>query len=200
LPTRSLALLAAVAALLALAPAAHAARVAVRVEGRTQTIYGKAPQAVVADHALGALLAAGVRGEFHVNVRELSFGPFVDQIGRFPAAGLSGWIFKVNGISPPVGADQVTLRDGDSVLWYWADFDPTSFAGPSTLVLRRTSARCYAATLQDDNGVETPARDVRIWITGVPKGSSATGQFCVRGTRGLVHVTRAGAVRSNALR
>jgi hypothetical protein len=198
--TRSLALLAAVAAVLALAPAAEAARVTVRVEGRTQTIFGKVPRPVVADDALGALRAASIAGEFHVSVRELSFGPFVDQVGRWPAAGLSGWIFKVNGVSPPVGADQVRLRDGDSVLWYWADFDAASFAGPATLVLRRTGPRCFAAFTQNDNGLQAPARNVRIWITGVPKGSSATGRFCVRGTRGLVHVTGDRAVRSNALR
>jgi hypothetical protein len=200
LPPRSLALLAAVAAVLALAPVAEAARVTVRVEGRTQTIYGKLPQPVVADDALGALRAASVAGEFYVNVRETSFGPFVDQIGRWPAGGLSGWIFKVNGLSPPVGADQVQLRDGDAVLWYWADFDAASFAGPATLVLRRTGPRCYAAFTQDDNGVEAPAQNVRVWITGVPKAGSATGRFCVRGTRGLVHVSRERAVRSNGLR
>ena len=197
---RSLALTVALAALLALAPAAHAAVVTVRVEGRTQTIWGKAPQTVVAADALEALRAASARGEFFVNVRQTSFGPFVDQVGRFPAAGLSGWIFKVNGVSPPVGADQVRLRDGDSVLWYWADFDPASFAGPQTLVLRRTSPRCFASFRQDDNGALTPAQSVRVWITGVPKGSSASGRFCVRGTTGLVHVTAVGAVRSNALR
>ena len=198
--TRPLMLLAALAALLALAPAAHAAVVTVRVEGRTQTIWGKAPQTVLASNALEALQAASARGEFFVNVRQTSFGPYVDQIGRYPAGGLSGWIFKVNGASPPVGADQVQLRDGDSVLWYWAEFDPTSFAGPPTLVLRRAAPRCYAAFQQDDNGGLRPAQGVRVWITGVPKGTSASGQFCVRGTRGLVHVTRAGAVRSNALR
>ncbi len=197
--TGSLALVAALAVALALAPAAPAARVSIRVEGRTQTIYGKAPRAAEAETPLAALLRASLAGEFYVNVRETSFGPFVDQIGRFPAAGLSGWLFKVNGASPPVGAADVRLRDGDSVLWYWADFDATSFAGPATLQLRRTSARCYAAFAQDDNGTAAAARDVRIWITGVPKGVSGDGRFCVRGTRGLVHVTRAGAVRSNAL-
>ena len=197
---RSLALLAASAALLALAPVAHAAAVTIRVEGRTQTIYGKAPRSVQAETPLGALLAASLAGEFHVNVRETSFGPFVDQIGRFPAGGLSGWLFKVNGASPPVGADQVRLRDGDSVLWYWADFDATSFAGPPTLLLERTSRRCYAAFAQDDGGARSPARDVRVWITGVPKQASATGRFCLRHRFGLVHVTQARAVRSNGLR
>jgi hypothetical protein len=196
---RPIALLAALAALLALAPVAQAARVSIRVEGRTQTIYGKAPQVVEAADALGALRVAARRGEFYVSVRETSFGPFVDQIGHFHATRLSGWVYKVNGVSPPVGADQYRLRDGDSVLWYWADFDPASVAGPATLLLERTSPRCYAAFARDDNGARTAARDVRVWITGVPKLTSATGRFCVRGTRGLVHVSKPGAVRSNAL-
>jgi hypothetical protein len=199
LPSRSLALVAAAAALLALAPAAHAARVSIRVEGKTQTIYGKAPRLVDAATPLDALLVASLAGEFHVNVRQTSFGPFVDHIGRFPAGGLSGWIFKVNGASPPVGAADVTLRDGDRVLWYWADFDASTYAGPKTLTLRRTSARCYTAVAEDDAGAAGPATGIRIWVAGVRRGTDADGRFCVTSRRGLVHVTKAGHVRSNAL-
>ncbi len=39
-----------------------------------------------------------------------SFGNYVDQIGFYPGAGDAGWVFKVNGVSPPVGADQVQLE------------------------------------------------------------------------------------------
>lgn len=197
---RTLVLFVAVAAAAALAPVAGAATIDIRVEGRTQTIFGKLPRRAEAQTALEALQAASLAGEFFVNVRETSFGPFVDQIGRFPAAGSSGWVYKVNGVSPPVGADQYRLRDGDSVLWYWADFDATTFAGPATLVLERTGRRCFAAFSQDDNGRRTAAADVRVWVTGVPKSASATGRFCVGRGTGLVHVTKAGAVRSNALR
>ena len=42
--------------------------------------------------------------------RQTSFGPYVDQIGRYAGRRTTGWVFKVNGVSPPVGADQVTLQ------------------------------------------------------------------------------------------
>lgn len=197
---RFIILLVAVAAVAALAPVADAARVTIRVEGRTQTIFGKAPRTIEAATALEALETASVAGEFFVNVRQTSFGPFVDQIGKFAAAGNSGWVYKVDGASPPVGADQYRLEDGDSVLWYWADFDATTFAGPTTLLLTKTSRRCYAAFEQGDDGRRAPARDVRVWIAGVPRLRSATGAFCLRPHVGLVHVRKDGAVRSNALR
>ena len=197
---RSLVLALAVVSLGALAPVeALAARVTVRVEGRTQTIFGKAPRAVEATNALEALEAASLAGEFYYHVTRTSFGPYVDQVGRHTAGGTNGWVFKVNGASPPVGADQVQLREGDSVLWYWADFDPSTFAGPRTLLLEKTSARCYAAFLQDDNGVRTAAGAVRVWVAGTARTAAASGRFCLRAHRGLVHVTRDGAVRSNAL-
>ena len=70
-----------------------------------------------------------------------SFGPYVDQVGRYPAP-VDGWVFKVNGVSPPVGADQVELKDGDTVLWYWAQFGDAG--GPKTLAARaRRRRRCY---------------------------------------------------------
>jgi hypothetical protein len=197
---RSLTVAAAFAALVALAPAsALAARVSIRVEGRTQTIFAPAPRVVEAANALQALDAASLAGEFYVHVAQSSFGPYVDQIGRHPAAGSSGWVFKVNGASPPVGADQVQLKDGDTVLWYWADFEAPSFAGPRTLLLESTSRRCYAAFAQDGNGRREAARDVRISIGGVATRSDADGRFCLAAHRGLVRVTAPGAVRSNAL-
>ena len=93
-------------------------------------------------------------GEFYYHVTTTSFGPYVDQIGRYVAGGSSGWVFKVNGVSPPVGADQVTLKDGDRVLWYWATFGPTG--GPPTLSLRAGPKRnCYRVLAQDDTGKTT---------------------------------------------
>jgi hypothetical protein len=196
---RSLAILAATAAALALAPLAQAARVSIRVEGRVQTIFARAPRVLDAGSPLEALQLAARDGEFYVHVQESSFGPFVDQIGFYAASGSSGWVYKVNGASPPVGSDQYRLKDGDSVLWYWADFDPTTFAGPKTLLLTKTSRRCYAAYEQDDSGARTLARSVRFWIGSRARGTSATGRFCLAAHTGLVHVRKPGDVRSNGL-
>ncbi len=101
---------------LTLAATALGASVTVRVEGKTQAIFGSVPVKVEAPNAMVAPDAASVFGEFYVQVTQSSFGPYVSQVGRYPGVGASGWVFKVNGASPPVGADQVVLKDGDEVL------------------------------------------------------------------------------------
>lgn len=188
-----------VAALL-LVPAAFAAvSVHVRVEGKTRTIFGsREPSLPVQANALDALDSASLAGEFYYHVTQTSFGPYVDQIGRFLAGASNGWVFKVNGVSPPVGADAVTLKAGDRVLWYWATFGPTG--GPPTLVLRAGAKRgCYRVLSQDDAGKTKAARGARLHVDG-RSVLARTGSVCVGKHRGVVTATLRGAVRSNALR
>jgi hypothetical protein len=182
----------------ALVPAALAVGVRVRVEGRTTTIFGSTEPLLQANaNALDALESASVAGEFYYNVRQTSFGPFVDRIGRYAAEGASGWVFKVNGVSSPVGADAVTLKQGDVVLWYWADF--SSGAGPSTLRLKRLPRNCYTVVKQDDQGNETPAARAVVRFDGRTRRASQAGRACIGRHRGLVRATLPGSVRSNAL-
>jgi hypothetical protein len=191
-------LLVAAAAAFLLVPAAMAAvRVHVRVEGKTQTIFGAAePSLSVAANALDALEAASLAGEFYYHVTNGGFGPYVDQIGRYPAGGSSGWVFKVNGVSPPVGADAVVLKPGDRVLWYWAPFGPNG--GPPTLQLKRVKRGCYRVLARDDAGKTSTARGAVLHVDGRSVRTKA-GSACVGRHRGLVRATMAGAVRSNAL-
>jgi hypothetical protein len=192
----TLAALIGVAALLV--PAAVAARVSVRVEGRTQSLYGPLETRFEAGaHALQALDAASLRGEFYYHVTTTSFGPYVDQIGRYAAAASNGWVFKVNGASPPVGADQVVLEDGDRVLWYWAAFGATG--GPPTLLLTRTGRNCYRAVAENDQGADRPANGAVLQVDG-RRVRTRAGRGCVGRHTGLVRAAMAGAVRSNALR
>jgi hypothetical protein len=191
-------LLVAAAAALLLVPAALAAvRVHVRVEGKTQTIFGAAePSLSVNVNALDALESASLAGEFYYHVTNGGFGPYVDQIGRYPAGGSSGWVFKVNGVSPPVGANAVVLNPGDRVLWYWATFGQNG--GPPTLSLRRVKRNCYRVLAQDDAGKTSAARGAVLHLDGRSVRTRA-GSACVGRHRGLVRATLAGAVRSNAL-
>jgi Domain of unknown function (DUF4430) len=186
-----------VAALLIVPAALAAVRVHVRVEGKTQTIFGAAePTLSVTANALDALEAASLAGEFYYHVTTTGFGPYVDQIGRYPADGSSGWVFKVNGVSPPVGADAVVLKTGDRVLWYWATFG--SSGGPKTLELRRAKRGCYRVLAQDDTGKTSPARGAVLRVDGRSVRTRA-GSGCVGAHRGLVRATLTGVVRSNAL-
>ena len=124
---------------LALPATALSATVKVRVEGKTQTLFAPTQVTVTAANALDALEQASILGEFYYHVTVSGFGTYVDQIGRYPGSGSSGWAFKVDNVSPPVGADQVVLKDGDSVLWYYATFGPNG--GPPTLQLSPAARR-----------------------------------------------------------
>jgi hypothetical protein len=182
----------------ALVPAALAARVSVRVEGQTLSLFGALETRFEAGtNAMTALDAASLRGEFYYHVTTTSFGSYVDQIGRYTAGGTNGWVFKVNGASPPVGADQVQLRNGDRVLWYWATFGPAG--GPPTLQLTRTGRNCYRVVAENDQGADRPASGSALHVDG-RRVRTRGGRGCVGRHTGLVRATMAGAVRSNALR
>ena len=199
-----------VAALL-IVPAALAVKVHVRVEGKERTIFGAtapiidvtSPRAnALPENALDALESASALGEFYYHVTLSGFGPYVDQIGRYPAAGQTGWVFRVNGVLPQVGADQVRLQQGDTVLWYWAQFGVTG--GPRTLVLSRVGKnQCYRVQQQDDKGELTAALGAVLHVgkrTVRTQGATQGAVGCVGTHRGLlVRATLGGAVRSNAV-
>jgi len=202
-----------VALVLLLAPAAFALDVHVRVEGARTTIFGAseplvrpvvgpipASDGTVVELStptpLGALEAASVRGEFFYELVAASFGSYVAQIGRNPGAASSGWVYKVNGVSPPVGADSYVLEDGDSVLWYYATFGPTG--GPQTLELRRSGNRCYRAVSVDDAGKSSPARRVVFRLDG-RRIFSHGGGLCPSGHWHELRATKPGLVRSQVV-
>jgi len=177
-----------------LVPAALAARVHVREVGNTPAIFGASEAVRGARTALDSPTTASLVGEFYVHVAATAYGPYVDQIGLYHAAGSSGWTFKVNGVSAPVGADKVTLKNGDRVVWYWATFGPSG--GPPTLVLSRGKrAGCYRVVQQDDAGKTTATSGAVLHVDD----RSVRGA-CVGRHRGLVRATKTGAVRSNAVR
>jgi hypothetical protein len=124
-----------------------------------------------------------------------SFGDYVSQIGKYPATGSTGWAFKVNGISPPVGADKVTLKDGDVVLWYYATFGTAG--GPPTLELQRLPANCYVVQSVNDAGKRTRAATATLVADG-KRFRTTNGRACIGKHVGAVRATAPGAVRSNA--
>ena len=194
---RSLVLVVAVVVAFTVAASALAAGVTVRVEGKTQTIFGSKPAPVEAANALQALDLASVLGRILLNaLTHSSFGDYVSQIGKYPAAGSAGWVFKVKRTPPPVGADQVQLKDGDSVLWYWAEFGPSG--GPPTLDLKPDGKNCYRATSNDDAGKAAPAAAV-LYVDG-RRIKTTSGRGCVGSHRGLVRAFAVGVVRSNSVK
>ncbi len=193
---RFLIVLATLAVALSVAQLAAAAVVHVRVEGKTQTIFGATEPRAFGTNALDVLLNTARAAEFYAHVTTTSFGPYIDQIGYYPGAGSAGWVFKVNGVSPPVGADQVTLKDGDTVLWYYAVFGASG--GPSTLALTRTAPGCYRVVAQNDQGVSSVPAGL-VFHVGSKTVPAPAGRICPKAGHGLVWASAPGAVRSNKL-
>jgi hypothetical protein len=198
---------------LALCSSASAAKVHVRVEGASATIFGTTEPTVqpvcgtftppsgpdvtvVADTALGALERASRRGEFYYTITSTSFGPYVSQIGRYAGAGSTGWVYKVNGISPLVGAHDYVLRDGDTVLWYFARFGPTG--GPKSLHLKRKAGRCVEAVARDDTGARSAVSGVAFVVDG-RRVARAGGTFCAKRKWHTLRAVKKGYVRSRTL-
>ncbi len=179
---------------------ASAATVKVRVEGKTRTIFAPTEVTVTASNALDALEQASILGEFYYHVTQSGFGDYVDQVGRYGGSSSTGWVFKVDNASPPVGADKVQLKDGDRVLWYYATFGPTG--GPPTLAVQAAGAGCYTARAFDDNGKAVAVSGLRWHVGSKRVVAGATGEaFCPGKHVGvLVRATAAGAVRSNAVK
>jgi hypothetical protein len=179
---------------------ATAATVKVRVEGKTQTLFAPQEVTVTAANALDALEQASLLGEFYYHVTTTSFGPYIDQVGRYGGSGSSGWVFKVDDKSAPVGADQVQLADGDHVLWYYADFGATG--GPPTLEVKASKQGCYTVHAFDDNGATATVSGLQLHI-GSKRTVKATPDtsVCPGPHPGmLVRATATGAVRSNAVK
>ncbi len=212
---RSLVWLGIVVAALALAAPALAVKVHVRVESQNTTIWGAKepwvtpvggtiqppsgdPITVGANTAFGALERASSRGDFFYATLTFSFGSFVNQIGRLAGTASTGWVYKVNGISPPVGATDYVLKEGDRVLWYYATFGPTG--GPKTLTIekKRKPKLCFTARQQDDAGVKTAVGDVVFRVNG-RSVKSKTGALCPNVRVRSIRVTKAGFVRSAVL-
>jgi len=187
--------------LFVLPASALAATVKVRVEGQTQTLFAPTEATVTATSAQDALEQASLAGEFYYHVTTTGFGPYVDQVGRYGGTSDSGWVFKVDDVSPPVGADKVTLKDGDRVLWYYATFGPTG--GPPTLVVKASTKKgCYVAQALDDAGKQASVTGLQFHL-GSKKTINAqpNADVCPGPHPGLlVRATATNAVRSNAVK
>jgi hypothetical protein len=179
---------------------ALSATVKVRVEGKTKTLFAPTEITVTANTPLAALEQASILGELYYHVTVTGFGSYVDQVGRYGGSGSSGWVFKVDDASPPVGADQVVLKDGDRVLWYYADFGPSG--GPPTLRLTAAAGGCYVAQAYDDNGKTAAVSNLVLHVGLTVTAPAKVGQkVCLEPHKGLlVRATADGAVRSNALK
>jgi hypothetical protein len=152
--------------------AAAAPRVNVRIEGATRTVWTGAVTAgtykmvdstgdthTLTRKALCTVEAAARVVGFSYVLKWFSAGGFIDAIGpdaSDPDPPYPGWMYRVSGVSPTVGADQFAIKNGDSVLWYYGTWDasPTVAVAPATAAVGTTLT--VRARQLDPTGVASP--------------------------------------------
>jgi len=116
--------------------------IAVRIEGQNSTIWSgtvTVTESTIIDEqggehslaeptALGALDEASQEGDFPYVVQETAFGLYVYSINGEEPSGMSGWMYRVDYISPWVGADAFILNETtppdpphEEVLFYYGE-------------------------------------------------------------------------------
>ena len=135
---------------------------------------------------------------------QFSFGLAVCGIGGFEASGSSFWYLKYNHAGAQVGGDQLSLRQGDQVLWYLSP----GFPPPVELALRaparaKPGVPFEVTVLQfDDSGERLPAAGATVYggKSPVTTGSqgAATVTVATQGTS-VLRATRSsdGSIPSN---
>lgn len=99
------------------------------------TVYTVAEDATVADLFVQALTDNGLYAVGTSNGYVSSiYAPSIlggYALSEFTNGKNSGWMFEVNGLAPNVGMDGYTLRNGDTVVWYYTDDYMKSSGSPA---------------------------------------------------------------------
>lgn len=90
-----------------------------RIEGSGDTVC---TGYFTAANALQLVAAAAAECGFTYEIEQTSFGPYLKRINGDEAAGTDGWLYRVNWLSPAVGANDYVLQPGDEILWYFGDW------------------------------------------------------------------------------
>ncbi|MDP2765907.1 MAG: DUF4430 domain-containing protein [Candidatus Methanoperedens sp.] len=98
---------------------ANAGKYHIRIEGGANTICDTYADGKT---ALDVMKNAAESCDYTCVIQDTSYGPYLSKINNEEAAGMSGWMYFVNYKSPPIGAADYLLAEGDEVLWYYGDW------------------------------------------------------------------------------
>jgi hypothetical protein len=169
-----------------------------RIEGKSNTVCaGEAEGPTALDIVKNASQICG----FTYHIAATSFGPYLDRISDDAAAGLIGWIYLVNFSAPSVGAADYVLKPGDSVLWFYGDYNWK----PSRLLLSGTeinSGQSSTATVEYfDSNSWIALTDAQVKFGTDQIVTNGSGQASVTAADGFYQVfaEKDGFIRSNSV-
>src|SRR3989344_5207533 len=136
-----------------------------RIEGKTKTYCEGEAQA---PDALELVKIAASDCSFTYNIKDTSFGPYLEQIGDDKASGTDGWLYAVNFILPSVGAADYKLKAGDYVLWHYGAFD---WQPQSTSITLKTKVGGSSGS-PGDNNPNQPEDEISLTVSIPGTGGS----------------------------
>ncbi|MDZ4232148.1 MAG: prenyltransferase/squalene oxidase repeat-containing protein [Candidatus Pacearchaeota archaeon] len=90
--------------------------ISLRVEGSGGTLCSANVKAAT---ALEAVEAGSLQCGYSYVIENTDFGSYLSSVAGETAQGVSGWLYRVNWISPSIGAADFDLVQGDSLLWHY---------------------------------------------------------------------------------
>ena len=104
-----------------------------RIEGSSNLVC---ETETIGTTALDIVQNASMACNYTFEIQDTAFGPYLFSINGEDATGVSGWMYFVNNVSPPVGAADYTLQQGEEVLWYYGEWgwQPTRISVDKTYV------------------------------------------------------------------
>ena len=100
--------------------------VSLRVEGIEEPLYYNREIRLAAESTVTELLAEVNLMEDgpEIAISDSGYGAYIsaiDSLEEFAFGAMSGWSYRVNGLSPTFGIDQCVLEDGDEVVCFYGD-------------------------------------------------------------------------------
>lgn len=167
-----------------------------RIEGQANTICDTQVTGVT---ALEVVENAAEICDYTYTITQESYGPYLRAINDEAAHDLVGWLYFVNNVSPPIGAANYNLSEGDEVLWYYGEWgwNPTRInASPAEIDPGQT----VAVTAEYFNGTDwLPLPNAQLKINAEEKIADALGHLSlVINNNGIyqIYVDTIGFVRS----
>lgn len=170
-----------------------------RIEGSTGTICaGETSGPTALDIVKNGKNICGYTYE----IKNSSFGPYLNKILHDEAAGTTGWMYLVNNISPNVGAQDYKLQTNDSVLWYFGEFgwQPTRLSLSAEKIDSGQSTTTTVESLSNNSW--SPLSGATLYFGTNMATTDNNGQANITSKDGFykVYAQKQGYIRSNSYR
>jgi len=154
-----------------------------RTVGSTTIVDSIGVRHAIAANPIAALDLAAQLGAFPYVVKDGAWGLGVDSVNGelpVPVDPYPGWLFRINGVRPDVGADALSLAAGDDVLWYYGTWDASpTVAVPSKSLVNVGDSLVVSAKQLAPSGVRSTLAGAAVHVGSLVATSAANGTVSI---------------------